>query len=203
MHPIVASTQDKSHICYDDPLNCDFRTCDQGSLNRHRQRKHGYMPSPTRRSRMKAKSSPSSSSFYSPDFFPSSLSLMQPQPPSFHYSPPPRDIPEPHMNGSLAHGSSWSRFGPAADPTPTRSHPGGPPQLCINTLITQRSSSTHNPPKISHLSLAPMVTCQPLPYRHICLQICHFRISITRLIIHRLINFIKITASGDYLLIFD
>ncbi|KAJ3754795.1 hypothetical protein EV360DRAFT_86512 [Lentinula raphanica] len=83
--------QDKSQVC----PSCEFKTCDPGSLTRHRKRIHGYVPKP-RRARVSRKQqeqdqsqSPlgsseesSSSSSDSPELFPTPiLSLSNLEPP--------------------------------------------------------------------------------------------------------------------------
>ena len=42
MHPVVVSTQDKRHICTDDPDRCKFESSHPASLLRHRKHRHNY-----------------------------------------------------------------------------------------------------------------------------------------------------------------
>ena len=138
MHLIFTSTKDKSYICFDNLLKCDFRTCDPSTLIRHRTSKHNYVSS--RASGKVDNSSPSPALPFPSESstlkkFPfgeisSSLSFkfMPPQPPVFQCSQPTwNSIPDPQMNRSLAHASGWSRFkvglADLLPGNPTPSHP--------------------------------------------------------------------------------
>ena len=76
MHPVVVSTQDKRHICTDDPDRCKFESSHPASLLRHRKHQHNYKTGSHTKSR--ASTAPTASSGGTPFSVESSFKSFSP-----------------------------------------------------------------------------------------------------------------------------